>query len=123
MSTEHRMLRFVYGGKNYVGPVNEILAPTRRRQRRILDCGTGSGLWLVLIRISHRMKNADFILYRACEMADEFPHAQVIGVDVAPIQPEYDLFTQILICHFILISFPCREVPVNCSYVQPAGHC
>ncbi|KAF8580867.1 S-adenosyl-L-methionine-dependent methyltransferase [Ramaria rubella] len=77
MSTEHRMLRFVYGGKNYVGPVNDVLAPTRRRQRRILDCGTGSGLW-------------------ACEMADEFPHAQVIGVDVAPIQPD--------------------EVPVNCSF-------
>jgi hypothetical protein len=29
------------------------------------------------------------LLSRACEMADEFPHAQVIGVDVAPIQPEY----------------------------------
>lgn len=26
---------------------------------------------------------------RACEMADEFPHVQVVGVDVAPIQPEY----------------------------------
>lgn len=24
-------------------------------------------------------------------MADEFPHAQVIGVDAAPIQPEYVL--------------------------------
>jgi len=77
MSIEHRMLRFVYGGKNYVGPVNDVLAPSRRRQRRVLDCGTGSGLW-------------------ASEMADEFPHAQIIGVDVAPIQPE--------------------EVPVNCSY-------
>jgi ubiquinone/menaquinone biosynthesis C-methylase UbiE len=90
MSTEHRMLRFVYGGKNYVGPVNEILAPTRRRQRRILDCGTGSGLWLVLfqnIMTDERQTLPPNV--RACEMADEFPHAQVIGVDVAPIQPEY----------------------------------
>lgn len=47
MDTEHRLLRFVYGGKNYVGPVTDVLAPTRRRHRRILDCGTGSGLWLV----------------------------------------------------------------------------
>lgn len=51
MSTEHRMLRFVYGGRNYVGPVDDILAPTRRRQRRILDCGTGSGLWSVLLSL------------------------------------------------------------------------
>ena len=35
------------------------------------------------------MRNADFVPCRACEMADEFPHVQVIGVDVAPIQPEY----------------------------------
>ncbi|GJJ12113.1 hypothetical protein Clacol_006354 [Clathrus columnatus] len=73
MDIEHRLLRFVYGGGNYVGPVNDVLAPTHCRQRRILDCGTGTGVW-------------------ACEMADEFPHVQVIGVDVAPIQPDFEIY-------------------------------
>lgn len=77
MDIEHRLLRFVYGGGNYVGPVNDVLAPTHHRQRRILDCGTGTGIW-------------------ACEMADEFPHVQTIGVDIAPVQPE--------------------EVPENCFF-------
>ncbi|KIJ44026.1 hypothetical protein M422DRAFT_228646 [Sphaerobolus stellatus SS14] len=77
MSREHRMLAFVYGGKNYAGPVEQVLRKSPHKQRRILDVGTGSGVW-------------------ACEMADEFDHAEVIGVDAAPIQPE--------------------EMPRNCSF-------
>lgn len=64
----HRMVQFIFGGKNYIGPVKEILNTPSRHKRRILDLGCGGGLW-------------------AFEMADEFPQAEVVGVDVAPIQP------------------------------------
>ncbi|KDQ11706.1 hypothetical protein BOTBODRAFT_35137 [Botryobasidium botryosum FD-172 SS1] len=76
LELEHRMIKFVLGGKNYIGPVAEVLAP-RNGERRVLDCGTGSGLW-------------------AIEMADEFEGVQVIGADLAPLQP--------------------REVPPNCTF-------
>ncbi|KAL0946581.1 hypothetical protein HGRIS_012783 [Hohenbuehelia grisea] len=71
----HRMLQFLFNGKNYVGPVKEVLQPSQ--QRRVLDLGTGGGFW-------------------AIDMADEFPRAEVIGVDLAPIQP--------------------RSVPPNCTF-------
>ncbi|KAI0054139.1 S-adenosyl-L-methionine-dependent methyltransferase [Auriscalpium vulgare] len=67
----HRMIRFVLGNKNYVGPVQDILSPDRAARGdklRVLDLGTGGGLW-------------------AIDMADEFPHVDVTGVDLAPLQP------------------------------------
>ncbi|VDB83046.1 unnamed protein product [Peniophora sp. CBMAI 1063] len=69
----HRLTRFVLGGANYVGPVKSVLAPERAPagdKVRVLDLGTGGGLW-------------------AIDMADEFPHAEVLGVDLAPLQPQW----------------------------------
>ncbi|CCO27983.1 Transcription factor SPT8 [Rhizoctonia solani AG-1 IB] len=68
MDIEHRMMKFIMGGKNYVGPVADALTKVPDVQRRVLDCGTGNGLW-------------------AIEMADEFDWVEVTGVDLAPIQP------------------------------------
>jgi len=79
----HRMLQFLFNGNNYVGPVKDMLSGTAREvggapeRRRVLDLGTGGGFW-------------------AIDIADEFPEAEVIGVDLAPIQP--------------------REVPENCTF-------
>ncbi|EIM90105.1 S-adenosyl-L-methionine-dependent methyltransferase [Stereum hirsutum FP-91666 SS1] len=68
----HRMIKFVLGSKNYVGPADEILSPEKgallKEKLRVLDLGTGGGTW-------------------AIEMADEFPHVEVTGVDLAPLQP------------------------------------
>lgn len=41
----HRMVQFIFEGKNYVGPVREILTATCNHKRRVLDLGTGGGLW------------------------------------------------------------------------------
>lgn len=39
------MMQFVFNGKNYVGPVSEVLHGGH--QRRVLDLGTGGGCWSV----------------------------------------------------------------------------
>ncbi len=45
-------------------------APIPRNQQRVLDFGTGTGIW-------------------AIDFADEFPSATVIGTDLSPIQPSW----------------------------------
>ncbi|KAG8954661.1 hypothetical protein FRC04_011094 [Tulasnella sp. 424] len=72
LDQEHRMLKFVLNS-NYVGNIKDVLASTKEKDKRIMDCGTGSGLWCI-------------------EVAEEFPQASVVGVDLAPIQPRFELF-------------------------------
>jgi methylase of polypeptide subunit release factors len=62
--TQHVLLKMLIGS-NYLGPVREILGSARKRS--VLDVGCGS---------------CSFVL----DMAKEFPDAQVIGCDVAPMQ-------------------------------------
>ena len=80
----HRMMQFIFSGRNYIGPVKEALqfGQKRRSQSRsflgfnpltdrllkVLDLGTGNGQW-------------------AIDMADAFPSAEVLGVDCVPLQP------------------------------------
>ncbi|ETN41889.1 uncharacterized protein HMPREF1541_03828 [Cyphellophora europaea CBS 101466] len=47
-----------------------FLAPINRNPQRVLDIGTGTGIW-------------------AIDFADQFPSAQVIGTDLSPMQPLY----------------------------------
>ncbi|KAK1676403.1 S-adenosyl-L-methionine-dependent methyltransferase, partial [Colletotrichum godetiae] len=47
-----------------------FLAPLNRSPQKVLDVGTGTGIW-------------------AIDFADEFPSAEVIGVDISPIQPPW----------------------------------
>ncbi|KAK4443478.1 S-adenosyl-L-methionine-dependent methyltransferase [Podospora aff. communis PSN243] len=46
------------------------LCPKNKGAKRVLDLGTGTGIW-------------------AIEYADEHPEAEVIGVDLSPVQPEF----------------------------------
>ncbi|KAK4685762.1 hypothetical protein P7C73_g4385, partial [Tremellales sp. Uapishka_1] len=69
LNTQHRALKTVNDQKNYIAPLDAVLCDTSE-ERRVLDIGTGTGIW-------------------AIEMALEFPHAEVIGVDLAPVKP-YD---------------------------------
>lgn len=46
------------------------LAPLDAKPHRILDVGTGTGIW-------------------AIEMADRYPSAEIIGTDLSPTQPSW----------------------------------
>ncbi|KAN0091943.1 S-adenosyl-L-methionine-dependent methyltransferase [Hyaloscypha variabilis] len=59
----HHVLKLVSNGKLYEAPIPKNV-------QRVLDIGTGTGIW-------------------AIDFADEHPSAEVIGIDIAPIQPPF----------------------------------
>ncbi|KAI9846906.1 MAG: hypothetical protein M1837_003518 [Sclerophora amabilis] len=62
LDLQHEFLKIVFGGKIHFAPL--------QNPRRILDIGTGTGIWPV-------------------EMADTFPEAEVIGTDLSATQPDW----------------------------------
>ncbi|KAF4454073.1 hypothetical protein F53441_3358 [Fusarium austroafricanum] len=63
LDLQNHQLLLTFGGKKY-------FAPNAEEAQRVLDVGTGTGIWAV-------------------EFADEHPHAEVFGVDIAAIQPNF----------------------------------
>ncbi|KAB2571909.1 Secondary metabolism regulator LAE1 [Lasiodiplodia theobromae] len=63
MDMQHHKYTLLQGDKLY-------LAPLRDDPQKILDIGTGTGIW-------------------AIEMAEKFHSAEVIGTDIAPVQPNW----------------------------------
>ena len=59
----HQMLRICLGNKI-------LLAPIGDKPSKILDIGTGTGIW-------------------AIEMGDEYPNTDILGTDLSPIQPSW----------------------------------
>ncbi|KAL8877335.1 MAG: hypothetical protein Q9198_004631 [Flavoplaca austrocitrina] len=57
---KHHITLLLAGGNLHLAPLNH--------PKRILDIGTGTGIW-------------------AIEMAEQYPHSQVIGTDLSPVQP------------------------------------
>ncbi|KAG8928681.1 hypothetical protein FRC00_001682 [Tulasnella sp. 408] len=78
----HEILKSATGGLYLAREaVHRALSPSRDGTvPRVLDIGTGSGKW-------------------AIEMAKEFPHAEVVGLDLAPVNPSSDVPPN---CGFIL---------------------
>ncbi|OLN97573.1 Trans-aconitate 2-methyltransferase 1 [Colletotrichum chlorophyti] len=60
---KHQLIKRLLNGNDY-------LAPIGNSPHKIMDVGTGTGLWAV-------------------DVADKFPSAHVIGVDISPIQSSY----------------------------------
>ncbi|SPO07211.1 uncharacterized protein DNG_09905 [Cephalotrichum gorgonifer] len=62
MDFQHMMFHKMYEGAPFLSPINLSTLT------HVLDAGTGTGIWAV-------------------DLADDNPHAKVIGVDLSPIQP------------------------------------
>lgn len=60
LDLQHHLLRITYANKLFFAP---LVNP-----RRVLDVGTGTGIWAV-------------------DFADDFPDCQVTGIDLSPGQP------------------------------------
>ncbi|KAG8918742.1 hypothetical protein FRC01_001682, partial [Tulasnella sp. 417] len=84
LDLQHEVLRLMLDGKLYQNPelVEAALSPQDNTKRRVLDVGAGSGIW-------------------AIEMAEKFPHAEILGIDL--VEPN-------------ILSDPARRVPPNCSF-------
>ncbi|KXX76733.1 Malonyl-[acyl-carrier protein] O-methyltransferase [Madurella mycetomatis] len=63
MEAQHQLGLMLLGEELSISPIGNNM-------RSILDLGTGTGIW-------------------AMDVADKFPDAHVIGVDISPIQPEF----------------------------------
>lgn len=63
MDLQHRKYELVIGDRHFLAPIGDC-------PQRILDLATGTGIW-------------------ALDVADMFPSAEVLGVDIAPIQPKW----------------------------------
>ncbi|KAF8250346.1 S-adenosyl-L-methionine-dependent methyltransferase [Wilcoxina mikolae CBS 423.85] len=62
LDLQHEMFYILLGKELHIAPLTE--------PHRILDVGTGTGIW-------------------AIDMADKYPMAEVIGLDLSPIQPAW----------------------------------
>lgn len=65
LDLQHHLFTLTFDGKLFICPVAE-----KKRIHRVLDVGTGTGIW-------------------AIDFADEHPEAEVLGVDLSPIQPQF----------------------------------
>ncbi|CAI4217786.1 unnamed protein product [Parascedosporium putredinis] len=101
LGLQHHTYTLTYDGELY-------LCPAGRDQpvSRVLDCGTGTGLWAI-----------DFGL----ELADENPEATVIGVDLSPTQPPLLLLIKVLLAHSVPpnVSFYVDDLEENWIYTTP----
>ncbi len=67
LDLKHHVFKLLLGGQLFRAP---LAAAAARPPQRILDVGTGTGIW-------------------AIDVADQFPSAAVIGTDLSPIQPTW----------------------------------
>ncbi|KAG4422844.1 hypothetical protein IFR04_004066 [Cadophora malorum] len=65
LDLQHHLLYMTFDGKLHMAPI-----PKEQQLHRVLDVGTGTGIW-------------------AIDFADEHPESEVIGVDLSPIQPSF----------------------------------
>ena len=67
------MVRLTMGGKLFFAPIGD-------KPGRILDIGTGTGIW-------------------AIDVGDELPGAEIIGKDLSPTQPSWSALLPFFLTH------------------------
>ncbi|KAF2084306.1 S-adenosyl-L-methionine-dependent methyltransferase [Saccharata proteae CBS 121410] len=72
LDLQHHLFRLTTGGPLFLAPIDKTSI------HNVLDVGCGTGIW-------------------SMDFADEFPNANVLGIDLSPIQP--------------------TEIPPNCSFL------
>ena len=65
LDLQHHLFSLTFDGKLFTAPI-----PKEKRLHRVLDIGTGTGIW-------------------AIDFADTYPETKVLGVDLSPIQPSF----------------------------------
>ncbi|RDW58896.1 S-adenosyl-L-methionine-dependent methyltransferase-3 [Coleophoma cylindrospora] len=65
LDLQHHLFSLTFDGKLFTAPVDQ-----EKQFHRVLDVGTGTGIW-------------------AIDIADEHPESMVFGVDLSPIQPQF----------------------------------
>ncbi|KAH8651602.1 S-adenosyl-L-methionine-dependent methyltransferase [Tricladium varicosporioides] len=65
LDLQHHLFTLTFDGKLFTAPI-----PKEKQLHRVLDVGTGTGIWAV-------------------DFADEHPESQVLGIDLSPIQPSF----------------------------------
>ncbi|RXK38723.1 hypothetical protein M231_04033 [Tremella mesenterica] len=106
LDAQHYGFKARQAGKNYWAPFPEVL-PDGGRGKRILDIGTGTGVWSGFSPVIW-----SGLIDRAIEIAQEFPNAEVIGLDLAPVQKDQDVPFN---CQFI-IEDAARGIPFPDGY-------
>ncbi|KAF4993763.1 hypothetical protein FGRMN_6237 [Fusarium graminum] len=66
LDLQHHLFLLTFGDRLGLAPPNRADTPAKR----VLDLGTGTGIWVI-------------------DYADENPGAEIIGVDLSPIQPNF----------------------------------
>ncbi|ORY32862.1 S-adenosyl-L-methionine-dependent methyltransferase [Naematelia encephala] len=84
LDRQHYILSAILPGL-YRGPVEEVLANDPTKNRRLLDIGCGTGIWLA-------------------EMAERFPHVDCVGIDIMNIQHDHHLEN----CTYMNVEAPRR---------------
>lgn len=78
----------------------------------MLDVGIGTGIRAINRELPRRGCNIVGICSKVAVVADKFPSAEVIGVDLSPIQPYWSVFfSSSLCCLFELVLKPARVLP------------
>ncbi|KAI0049027.1 S-adenosyl-L-methionine-dependent methyltransferase [Auriscalpium vulgare] len=95
LDAQHTMLRLITG-RNYDGPVQEVLAPDNR-PKKVVDLCTGTGLWVQ-------------------EMAREFPHVDFRGLDLDSSMGLLPIFIQIARLGEKNFIFHSPYVPIATQY-------
>ncbi|RDW64606.1 S-adenosyl-L-methionine-dependent methyltransferase-9 [Coleophoma cylindrospora] len=65
LDLQHHLFSLTFNGKLFTAPIGKD-----KSLHRVLDIGTGTGIW-------------------AIDFADEHPESEVLGIDLSPIQPQF----------------------------------